>query len=57
MLRAINIPAGKHQIVFRFEPDSVQKGNLISMICFSMMLLTIFGYTGYYIYSKRKKQK
>ena len=57
MLRAINIPAGKHQIVFRFEPDSVQKGNLISMICFSMMLLTIFGYTGYYIYSKSKKQK
>ncbi len=56
MLRALNIPAGEHRIVFSFEPDSVRKGNLISLICLSILLAVTGGYTGFrlWIYNKKK---
>lgn len=41
MLRAVNVPAGKHQVRFVFQPESVQKGNTISMIFVILMYVTI----------------
>lgn len=43
MLRAMNVPAGSHHIRFEFRPESVAKGNTISMICVVLMYLMIIG--------------
>jgi uncharacterized membrane protein YfhO len=42
-LRGLSIPAGRHDIVFRFEPDSYKKGNWISLICTILIYLVIAG--------------
>lgn len=41
LLRAIVVPAGEHRIVMRFEPDSIRKGNILSLICFAIMIATL----------------
>lgn len=43
ILRALNLEAGKHHIRFEFRPESVSKGNTISMVFVVLMLLTIVG--------------
>lgn len=41
LLRALNIPAGEHHIRFEFRPDSVEKGNTLSMTFVILMYLII----------------
>lgn len=42
MLRAMNVPAGQHQIHFFFDPDSVRKGDTIATVfCILMYLLAL----------------
>ena len=52
MLRAIQLPAGKHQIVMTFAPDSVRKGNTLSYICFGIFILCLLSYIAYILYKK-----
>ena len=52
VLRAIRIPAGKHTIEFKFEPQVIQTGSTITLISSFGMLLLLFG--GVY-FEKRKK--
>jgi len=43
LLRAMNIPAGQHEIRMEFRPDSIRKGNTISIICILIMYATVLG--------------
>lgn len=47
MLRAVNVPAGEHNIHFLFDPDSVRKGNRVATIFIIIMYLCIAGAIGY----------
>ena len=52
-LRGMPIPAGKHEIEFKFEPQVVKTGSTITLISFLFML----GVTGAALYFSRKKEK
>ena len=55
VLRGLQIPAGKHTIEFKFEPQVVKTGSLISLVsCFGMILLIGFGI---FAEVKRKKEE
>ena len=43
LLRAMNIPAGQHEIRMEFRPDSVRKGETIAIICVLIMYATVLG--------------
>ncbi len=47
VLRALVIPAGKHQIEFKFEPSSYYLGNKVSLASSILLLLAIGGYLFY----------
>ena len=53
VLRGIEIPAGKHTIEFKFEPEIVKKGSSIALFSSIGMLLLLL--SGLYIESKKKK--
>jgi uncharacterized membrane protein YfhO len=52
VLRGLQIPAGKHTIEFKFEPQVVKTGSTIALISSIGMLLLI----GAGIYLERKKK-
>lgn len=43
LLRAMNIPAGNHDIRMEFRPDSVRKGNTVAVIFILIMYATVLG--------------
>ncbi len=43
MLRGAVIPAGTHTLAMVFDPESVHKGNILSMICLAVFCLTLCG--------------
>lgn len=47
VLRAMQLPAGQHQIEFRFEPKEYAIGNTVSMIA-SILLVLVLGTAGWY---------
>ena len=53
VLRGLEIPAGKHTIEFKFEPDVVETGSTIALISSIAMLLLIGA--GVYFENKKKK--
>lgn len=53
-LRGLNIPAGKHTIEFKFEPQVVKTGSMITLFSSIGMVLLIIG--GVY-FEKRKKKR
>jgi membrane protein YfhO len=54
VLRAINVPAGKHTIEFKFEPQVVKTGSMISLFSFIGMVLLLGG--GVFMEMKKRKQ-
>ena len=57
MLRAVNVPAGQHNIHFIFDPDSVRKGDSIAVICIIVMYLLCFAAIGVGTYRKVKEAR
>lgn len=57
LLRAVNVPAGSHSIHFTFDPDSVRKGNGLSIACIILMYLLILTAIGYGTYNCIKNKK
>jgi len=53
VLRAMVIPAGKHQVEFKFEPQSYYLGNKVSMASSILLILSIAGYF-LYIFKLKK---
>ena len=51
-LRAMMIPAGRHTIEFKFEPQVVKTGGMISLIS-SILILLLVGFAIYWT-NKRK---
>jgi hypothetical protein len=52
-LRAIVVPAGKHSIEFKFDPQVVKTGSMITLVsCIGMLFLLVGG-----VYCERKKNK
>ena len=43
VLRAMNIPAGKHKVTFRFEPEVVNTGGAISLASSIILALAVLG--------------
>lgn len=54
VLRAMEVPAGKHTIEFKFEPEVIKKGSMISLISFIAMVALIVA--GIYFDKKNKQQ-
>ena len=54
-LRGLNIPAGKHNIEFKFEPQVVKTGSTIALVSSIGMLLLLIG--GIYFENKKKKNQ
>ena len=52
ILRAMQVPAGKHTIEFRFAPKSYEIGNTVSMISSIVLLLVIAGAVFYGVKKK-----
>jgi len=52
VLRALKIPAGNHQIIFKFKPQVIQTGTMITATSFALWLLIMVGWV---IYHKKKQ--
>lgn len=50
VLRALEVPAGKHEIEFSFESISYKRGYVISLISSIIMLVALMGAIAYQIY-------
>lgn len=56
LLRAVHVPAGNHDIRMVFEPEVIEKGKWISLICFGLFIL-LSGAGIYFLYRKRGKEE
>ncbi|WP_163399197.1 YfhO family protein [Flavobacterium fluviatile] len=55
VLRAMEIPGGKHTIEFKFEPQVVKTGSTITLVSSIGMLLLLIG--GFYFENRKSKDK
>ncbi|MEO6948420.1 MAG: hypothetical protein ABI123_02225 [Ginsengibacter sp.] len=54
LLRAMYIPAGNHEIQFRFEPSSYTAGRIITIVSTILMLLILLGAAIFYSKNRNK---
>lgn len=54
-LRGLEVPAGKHKIEFKFEPQVVKTGSTIALIS-SLLMLVLVGAGVYFVRKKELKQ-
>lgn len=51
ILRAMEVPSGSHTIEFKFEPEVIKTGNVVTLISY---LLIVFIPTGWFFYNNKK---
>ena len=56
-LRALEVPAGQHTIVFQFEPEVVETGSTITLASSLVFVLILLGGVGFSWYNKRKENE
>ncbi|WP_185095854.1 glycosyltransferase family protein [Chryseobacterium daeguense] len=56
LLRAVHVPAGNHRVRMVFEPEVIEKGKWISLLCFGLFIV-LSGLGIYSIYRKRDKRQ
>lgn len=56
VLRAMVLPAGEHQIIFKFEPESYKTGNKVSLAGSIILILLLLASVFYWI-NKHKSQE
>lgn len=56
VLRAMNIPAGDHEVVFKFEPEVVKTGSNIALISSILFGLILIGGIGYEVKKRKGSQ-
>ena len=52
VLRALKIPAGQHEVVFKFEPTVIKTGNTITLMSYGLLCLFPLGW---FFIEKRKR--
>ena len=52
VLRGMKVPAGIHNIEFKFEPKVIEKGKIVSLISYTLLL---FISIGWFFYENKKK--
>lgn len=57
VLRAMNIPRGRHTVEFRFEPKVIDIGSKITLASSILMIILFIGGGVFSIYSLRKKKE
>ena len=57
LLRALNVPAGEHDIHFVFDPDSVRKGNAVATVFIIIMYLFTLAVIAKGIFGSLKNRK
>ncbi|MGL4629818.1 MAG: YfhO family protein [Leadbetterella sp.] len=55
VLRGLEIPSGKHEIVFEFKPESVFKGKQVDLICSILVGLLVLANVGFVFFKKPKE--
>jgi len=55
LLRAVHVPAGNHDIRMIFEPEVIEKGKWISLLCFGIFI--ILSGLGIFLMNKNKKKE
>ncbi len=55
-LRALKIPEGKHTIVFKFEPEVIEKGSKITLTSSILLGLITLGGIGFTFWKNRKRR-
>lgn len=54
LLRALQVPSGTHNIVFRFAPKSVQRTELVAYTASLLLLVVALGLLGHYLYKRKR---
>ncbi|MBO6532203.1 MAG: YfhO family protein [Muricauda sp.] len=56
-LRGMKVPAGQHNIEFRFEPEVVETGSQITLAANALLGLIIVGGLGFTLFRRKKKKR
>ncbi|WP_368348283.1 YfhO family protein [Polaribacter sp. BM10] len=54
VLRGMEIPAGHHEITFKFEPKVIIEGKIFSLISYALLIVVS---AGWFFYDEKKKRK
>ena len=57
VLRSAVLPAGEHELVMRFAPDSYRRGRTLSLVCSILTLLLAAGAITFMILAASRKPK